>query len=614
MSQNDQELQSKGQNQNQKTPKNEFEGNDPTKATTTDLTLVFLITVFIPVAAYITFTMPQLFEAVSIQKFGITTLEFEGLYTIYSLPNFVVVPLGTLMLSYIGLGLGVVIFNGLIYGGLLIMYFGFFTNTWWIVMFGRGFYGLGSENIGICGPAIFGKWFIGKALSVSQAINRSFTQASISLSIIVMPQVFVKARRMDEVFLLYALVAFVSFIFSVLYALFEFRYENRANWTVKDKNSSEGDSVVGKLLNSKGSLIAAAKANNKRGGEIRKGSEGNVLIGQERGQNQAQLKIRENKSEVEGSASGLESNFLNSGVEILETKNGESIKKTKINIDEMFSDLTEKDKTFTLKDVKYFSPLFWMLAIIFAVGTQGYMMFDTFGTDFMMNRLGYDYKQATLLYSAISISTIILIPISSFLTQALGYKGVLLFVSNFIGMVCFLTFLILPPKPNVVLHLILLIGLGLFSSLLLAIIWPCMTLVVSARGCAIALGMATTIQNLLIFSLPLYFGYINKPRSVASYNLSMISMGALIGFSALLSFIAMIYDFKNGNLLHLPENSKKVADLRDKLEIEYLKRKSREKNGGVQGLSEYGTMADVKTRTKISGNDSSGWAYSKNNN
>ena len=54
--------------------------------------------------------MPQLYEDVIIRTFDKTTLDVGSLYTIFSLPNLIMTPMGTVLLTYTGLGLGAVIF------------------------------------------------------------------------------------------------------------------------------------------------------------------------------------------------------------------------------------------------------------------------------------------------------------------------------------------------------------------------------------------------------------------------------------------------------------------------------------------------------------------------
>ena len=483
-----------------------------------ELIFIFIITLFIPNAGYIIFNMPQLFEDIMIHQFQIKPVQFEAMYTVYSVPNFVSLPLGSLALSYTGLGLGTVLFGGIINTGLLIMYIGFLMNNYIVVLIGRGIFGTGAETIMITAPAIFGKWFMGKALSISQASNRAFINAGISLSVIVGPGLFVKYRSMDQVFMFYGALVFISFVFSAMYAIFEINYERR------------------------------------------------------------------NKIDLSRHGSVLE----------LEAKKSGSMK----SICKEEDLLDERDKIFKAGDVRCFTPTFWYLAVIYTLGTNIYMMFNTFATDFFMNRFAYQYTEATNMFAIFQISCIFMIPVMSFLTTAYGYKGYLLLLTNVVGAATFFGFSLLPPEPNKTLHAGFMLGYAFFASLLLALIWPCMTLAVPSRGAAFAFGMATTVQNVLIASLPLYFGAVNLDRSVRSYNLSLYSLAGMCVFTGVLSLFVTHYDIKKGGkLLHLPENSKKVSKLRDQIEENYYKYKLEQKDAAM--TADYKTMANtVQTESR----------------
>ena len=486
----------------------------PSKA---ELVFVFLVTLFIPNSAYIVFNMPQLFEDVMIHKFQIKPVEFEAIYSVYSMPNFIAVPLGSQALSYTGLGFGSVIFGGIVYFGLVIMHAGFYIENYLIVFIGRAIFGMGAETLMCTAPAIFGKWFMGKALSISQAMNRAVINAGISLSIIYAPGLFVETRSMGTVFLFYGLATFLSFIAATMYTIFEYYYEKKANID----------------MSKQGSVVE-------------------LQMKQEAGEN------------------------------IISVCKEEDM-------------LDEKDKIFTFADFGCYPPTFWLLTAIFALGTNIYLSFNTFATDFFMNRFGYQYTEATRMFAIYQVSCIFIIPILSFLTTPFGRKGFLLILAFVICGVNMTIMSLLPPEPNKPLHSALMFSYAVFGSLLLALIWPCMTLCVPSRGAALAFGMATSVQNVLIATLPLYFGAINKDRSVRSYNLSLYSLIVMCIISGVLSLWVTIYDLKRGSgLINLPENSKKVEVLRNKIEADYYKYKL-EKRDQRMGSEDYKTMVEAAT-------------------
>ena len=480
---------------------------------------VFAITVFIPNAAYIIYNMPQLFEDVMIHKFQIQPVHFEAMYTAYSAPNFIAVPLGSLALSYTGLGLGAAIYNGIVYFGLVIMQAGFYLENYTIVLLGRAVFGIGAHTLFCAAPAIYGKWFMGKALSISQAVNRAFINAGISLSVIIGPGLFVESRSMGPVFMFYGLATFACFAFTAIYAIFEHFYEHRSQIIISD---IEG-------------VAPAAPVQD----QVSRNSQRRLEHGE------VDDMVRESHLAID-----VEQKF----------------------------DLEEKDKIFKFEDLRSLSATYWILALIFAVGTSIYLMFNTFATDFFMNRFAYSYLEATKMFAIFQTSSIFMIPAMSFLTTRFGCKGYLLLFSVAVGAVTFFTFTVLPAEPNKPLHIALLLSYAFFASLLIGLIYPCISLSVPTRAATMAFGMACTIQNVLIAVLPLYFGAINKDRSVASYNLSMYSLIIMCAVTGLLSIWVSVHDIRSGGkLLHLPENSDKVAELRRLIEEGYYTFKAKKK-------------------------------------
>jgi len=180
-----------------------------------------------------------------------------------------------------------------------------------------------------------------------------------------------------------------------------------------------------------------------------------------------------------------------------------------------------------------------------------------------MQRFKYAYIDAKNLVTLIPITTIILIPIVSAVVLKVGKKGIILTLSSMIsfGVYTYMQYLPAEPSHKVTACIIL---TALFFSLYSTTIWSSMTLVIPQQGTSVALGLATTIQNVLMTGLPLLFGYINQPRTVKAYNTSLLILRAL-GIGAFISGIVVtIVDFKTGKRLHLPENDEKVLEAKSR--------------------------------------------------
>ena len=487
---------------------------------------------FAPNASYLIYNFPQLFEDAILHRFQIQPIQFEAMYTAYTAPNFITVPIGSQLVSYTGLGLGVVIFSCSIYMGFLVMYIGFYLNNYLIVMIGRVMFGGSAESLMICAPSIFGKWFMGKALSITQSANRAFINAGNAMAGIVGPTLFVKTRSMNPVFLFYGVYAFICFGFTTVYCLFEHYYEQKNNLDLTQKGS-----------------------------------------------------VLEIQSRKEGSNEGREDG------------QGSNIGSFNFKEDEI---LSEKEKIFTFKDLGHLSPSFWILTVIFSLGTNVSMMYNTFQTDFFMNRYGYTYQDPTQFYNVFSLACTVMIPVMSLLTTKYGYKGYLFALSSAVGVATFLGFSLLPAETNELLHNLLSLSYAFFSSLLLTLVWPCMTLSVPSQATTIAFGVATIMQNQLMTVLPLLFGAIDKDRSVSAYNISLYFLALMCFFNFVLSLWLTTRDLeKEGKLLHLPENSVKAAKARQRIEKAYLKYKLKQKDrAATMAMTEdYKTLGLPGTQT-----------------
>lgn len=164
--------------------------------------LVFMSTMWMSLGAYYNYNFPQLFEDILIKTFEITPVEVEFLYTLYSLPNYILTPIGSWLLSYTGLGLGILLFDSPNFFGPLIIYIGFYFKKYWVVEVGKCIYGMGAELCTVAQSTISDQWFSGKALSISLAMNRTFGFVGDSISAYFGPKIFIKTRNMNMSLLL----------------------------------------------------------------------------------------------------------------------------------------------------------------------------------------------------------------------------------------------------------------------------------------------------------------------------------------------------------------------------------------------------------------------------
>jgi hypothetical protein len=331
---------------------------------------IFLTNILSMLGPFYMFDMPQIFEDVIIRNFNKNSVQVESLYSIYSIPNFVMTPLGTYFVGLLGLGLATVLFESLIVGGSIMIFYGFSTVSFSWVFWGRAIYGLGSEVEVILGATIADKWFSGKLLSISQSMARTLGFLGVFLALQIGPNLFLKYRVISYTMFAYVIVTFFSFIMAVTYCLIEHNFEAKVAKSeailkvkkkkiVKELEAIEGKGFVNKMIKTVQKLLEGASDSGM----------GSTII--------------------------LEADQENEADE-------------------------EKDAPFQVRDIKKFSALFWVTAIGFAIGSNLYLQFVAFSTDCLVQRFGYTFDDAKSTISALPIFAIFFGPVISTVVTKTG--------------------------------------------------------------------------------------------------------------------------------------------------------------------------------------------------
>ena len=481
--------------------------------------IVFITIILTAVGPFFMYDLPQIYEDVIIRTFDKTAVEVESLYSIYSLPNLIMTPLGSILLTYTGLGQGGVIFHFLIVLGSLMIYFGFAVKNFMWVFWGRAVYGLGSEVGFIIAATVCDRWFSGKFMSIAQSMLRTIGFLGVFLGLFIGPDLFIKYRVMCYTLSVYVFLSFFSFLMMVIYSLTEHRHE-----------------------------IASAKR------EKILQREKQIMI--------KQVEESEGKDFASMMLTSVNATFKDSTLskhEVKEQANSE---------DDNDQNKDEKMADFQIQDVKSFSILFWITSFVFAIGSNCYLQFLGFCTDCLINRFGYTFQQAKNTISLLPIFGMIFGPIISTVITKVGFKPLFLIFALVLEIFLFLFLRSLPSEPSNYV-LLSIIGMGMFYSTFVAVVWPAMTMTVPQSSTAAALGLATLVQNIFMSSFPYYFGKINKPRTKTVYDESLVSLAGIGIFSLILTIWMFIQDLRTGKILSLPENDKRVGEMRKKMQKEY---------------------------------------------
>lgn len=100
-------------------------------------------------------------------------------------------------------------------------------------------------------------------------------------------------------------------------------------------------------------------------------------------------------------------------------------------------------------------------------------------------------------------------------------------------------------------------------------IWSGLSLVVPSQGVALAYGLLSAGYSIGVFFSSLYFGRINIPRTVESYNQNLSSLLMMTIVLLGLSAAIWLLDLKRGGRLHFQENSEQVLKAKEKSNLKF---------------------------------------------
>ena len=191
------------------------------------LTLIQISMHFIWAGDLYNFDMPQLFESIIIQRFQVTTVQVDFLYTLVGVISIVTTSVGSLMVSRVGYGFGALLFNTGAYVGILLCYIAIKTNNFAYMIIGRVLFGIGEGVAMTVQISIAEKWFSGKFLSVAVGLNRFAAFGGMSFAAYFEPQLFIMTRSLEVPFFFYGLACFSTVLASLSYYFLEIRNEDK---------------------------------------------------------------------------------------------------------------------------------------------------------------------------------------------------------------------------------------------------------------------------------------------------------------------------------------------------------------------------------------------------
>eukprot|EP00347_Sterkiella_histriomuscorum_P023550 403334216 len=168
--------------------------------------------------SYFCYDNPGPIEITLEKDLSISQTQFSLLYSVYAYPNIILPIFGGILLDYIGIRLGMVIFSGIILIGQFVISIGGFTKSYWTLIGGRIIYGLGGESLSVSQSALASRWFIGNELSLAMAIQISLGNVATTINGYLLPTIY-NSKHLDTLgwaFMVGVLFLAASFLSSLI--------------------------------------------------------------------------------------------------------------------------------------------------------------------------------------------------------------------------------------------------------------------------------------------------------------------------------------------------------------------------------------------------------------
>lgn len=186
------------------------------------------------------YDLPQALEVPIQDNFKVSEVQYNLLYSVYSLPNIIMPFFGGYLLDYFGIRVGIILYNSLLIFGQTLFTIGCYSNNYHMLILGRAVFGIGAESLNVAQSTIVTMWFKGKELSTALGISLCICRLGSSLNSFLSPLLYEYLKNLGGVsfaglaFLIISLVCGVFLIKMDEKYLKEEKFENTEKIEVKD--------------------------------------------------------------------------------------------------------------------------------------------------------------------------------------------------------------------------------------------------------------------------------------------------------------------------------------------------------------------------------------------
>lgn len=189
------------------------------------------------------YDLPQALETPIQEKFNVSEVQYNLLYSVYSMPNIILPFFGGYILDYFGVKVGVLLFNLLIIAGQGLFTIGCYGENYTWLIVGRSVFGIGAECLNVAQSTIVTMWFKGKELSTALGISLCICRLGSSLNSYLSPLLYDSTKSLGSVslfglaFLAISLICGFGLIKMDEKYLKDEKYENNEKISIRDIKS-----------------------------------------------------------------------------------------------------------------------------------------------------------------------------------------------------------------------------------------------------------------------------------------------------------------------------------------------------------------------------------------
>ena len=202
-----------------------------------------------------------------------------------------------------------------------------------------------------------------------------------------------------------------------------------------------------------------------------------------------------------------------------------------------------------VSDLKKFDSRFWYITILCFAFYAAIFPFRSLAQDFFTDKWGIVPETGARIVSILVFFSMILAPVIGHVVDKIGRRGTLLMLGTLLMVPAHLSMGIWdlhPVYPMII--------LGFSFSLVSAVLWPAVPLIVEEKAVGTAFGLIFMIQNIGLWLFPWFSGILRDTTQTYTASQLMFAALGLVGF--IFAILLLVSDRRKGRILEVEKMEK----------------------------------------------------------